>query len=185
MLKRQRPAALAALLAMLSAGTAQAQQEHCATRAEINAALQFALPDVIASVGAACRTTLGDAAFLSTDAPALVQRYRDVRPDPWPQTRSALGKMRNGPIQVGTLPDEVLKPLVAAIIKQEITKAVKPKDCVAIDPIVRLLAPLPPENMAGLLTLIAVRFESGNKDKSKNFFCSADPASVVLPAPKP
>ena len=183
-------AAIVALIAMATAtaGQAQEQQRTCITRDQFRNAALFVLPDVIEGIGEVCRPALGATGNLTSEGPALIARYRALQPQAWVSARGALALIPNVPAAMRNLPDDALKPFVAGMAKQMIKQAVKPADCSNWDQAVHLLAPLPPENMAGLITVLAEAFDRDTKRKNpKNhgMFCLGEPVSITLPAPKP
>ncbi|WP_353230705.1 hypothetical protein [Novosphingobium sp.] len=183
-------AAFLGIGAMALSTAAQAQQDTCISAAELDSMLRYSLADVIDGAATACRPTLGTAAFLASDGPALIQRYRVAQPEAWPAARHGLMKVTGADGEkdkmaglMSKLPDEALKPFVSGLIKQMVSGAVKPKDCATVDQTVRLLAPLPVENMAGLLTLIVQRVDKPTADKKQRLpLCRIEPVLPGFPA---
>lgn len=182
-----KPVVALALGALLIAGTAQAAVEPCMTNAELDQLLLFSLADVVDGAAGACRPSLAADAFLVSDGPALVQRYRAAQPGAWPMARKAMMKMPGvggdegkGNAMMATLPDDALKPFVSGMVRQMVTTSVKPKDCARVDQVVRLLAPLPAENMAGLFTLIIGMVDHPTPDRKARLpLCPAAPAPAA------
>jgi len=180
--RRYRAAAAAAgLLAMATATTAQAEQTPCVTRAEFGDFVLFVLPDLIDGVVETCRPVLGAEAFIATDGAALAQRYHDAGADSWPNAHKAMLASPTMRKLAGQLPDAALKPLIGAQLKQMITAELKPATCRKIDAFLGQLAPLPPKNMAGLVTLIVVEFSSNKPNNDQLVMFCPKPLTVTLP----
>lgn len=166
------------LLSLAAIGQAQAAAP-CVTDEEFNQLVLYALPDVIDGAAAACRPTLGATGFLGTDGAALIARYRTAQAPAWPVARATMMKLQSSDKSnaamdavVSALPDDAVKPLVSGVVRQLVTKGIKPADCPTFDSAARLLAPLPAENMAGLVTLIVRRTDHPGPDtKSRIPLC--------------
>ncbi|MBH0113385.1 hypothetical protein I5E68_10540 [Novosphingobium sp. YJ-S2-02] len=152
--------ALAAALVPGAAMAAQegAAQQACLSRAEAQALLTYSLPQVIDGAGQRCQASLPANAYLRAHRAELVQRYTGQKPRHWPQARNAFLKLgeradpRMGEI-ARQLPDKSLQPLVDATVSGLVAQTIKPDSCPQIDLAISLLAPLPPENTAGLIAL--------------------------------
>ena len=188
-----RHAGLALALAALTAGTVARAAEPCLTDNEMNQLLLFALPDVLDGANTACKPTLGAGSFLVQDNGGLIGRYRQAQGTAWPVARQAMMKIpgftgEGGKMDklVRSLPDEAVKPMISGIVSQMVAQGVKPADCATIDQAARLLAPLPAENMAGLLTLIVRKVDHSTGDrKSRLPLCTAAPAKPGTPPSSP
>jgi hypothetical protein len=154
---------IAALLAALSFGaanTAQAAQQACLTPSEFTSLSSYALPSAIAGIGQRCAETLPVGAFLKTDGKRLAARYAERKSEAWPGAKVAFLKITSAqnPDMVGILqgtPDNALQPLADSFIESAVVQRLPADRCVAIDRLLRLLAPLPPENTAELIALAA------------------------------
>lgn len=149
-------AALAAFGAVLQA---QAAAQACVTERELTSLVTFALPGLMDSTIKTCQPHLAANGFFATQGPTLLTRYAGGRNAAWPVAKAAMMKL-GGDKDVQTmdmvrsLPDQALQPFAEAMIAQVVSKNIKSDQCVAIERGARLLAPLPPENTAELITFI-------------------------------
>ena len=182
-----------AVVAMLSASAAQAQDASCLTADEARPLFQYALGDAMTGAVQACTPTLGQTSFLATGGSDMIKRYHDAQATAWPVARKAIRKaiLASGShdktdTMLAKLPDEAMQPFVSGMVKQMVGSALKPKDCAKFDEFARLLAPLPPENMAGLITLIVELMNRPKPGQKQDFnLCPTQSVAVALPAPTP
>ena len=180
-----------ALVTMVWAGAVQAHDENCLTPEEAKPLFQYALGDALSGAAQSCTPTLGQASFLATGGADMIKRYRDAQSAAWPVARRAIRKaiLSSGAHDksedlIAKLPDEALQPFVSGMVKQIVASALKPKDCARFDEIAQLLAPLPPENMAGLITLVVELMDRPKPGQKQNLnLCPLQPVTAVLPSP--
>lgn len=154
----------AALLAIVP-GVAQAAAPVCLTRTEATGLVAYSLPQVIRGSGNRCQTTLPAGSFLPANARSMAQRYEAQKAGYWPQAKQAflkVGSARDpGMAQVfRQMPDDLLQQLLDVAVEGIIVQAIPLTSCGTIDTAASLLAPLPPENLAGV---IALAMEVGKK----------------------
>lgn len=149
-------------MAMLAAvpSVAQAAEPPCLTAAEFTALSTYSLPSIIAGTQQRCAATLGPNAWLSRNGAQLSQRYSSAKPAAWPRAKAAFIKLGsasgdNAINAVKSLPDDKLQPIADTLIEGMIGQQIPTNRCATIDRMVRLLAPLPPENTAELIALAA------------------------------
>lgn len=178
--------ALAAAMAAFMPGlAAAADQGACLTRGEAQSLLTYSLPQVIDGAGKRCQASLPATAFLRNHRAELVQRYSGQKTRHWPQAKSAFLKLgssrdpRMGEI-ARQLPDESLQPLVDATVSGLVAQAIKPESCGQINLAFDLLAPLPPENTAGLITLFIEIAASADAAASSRSGKSALPDGLAI-----
>jgi hypothetical protein len=75
---------------------------------------------------------------------------------------------------IAALPEESLRPFVDGLVGQMIAGEIKPDSCGKIERGLELLAPLPPENVAGLFAFIAELTELKNPP-----ICGANPPAAA------
>ena len=156
-----RKIALALLsAALITPAMAQAAEPPCLTAAEFTSLSSYALPSVIKGVAQQCSATLPADAFLRSKGDELSTRYARAKPGAWPGAKAAFLKMSNGTNDqaaqlIRGLPDTTLQPMVDGLIEGMVSQQLRPQRCGTIDRLVRLLAPLPPENTAELIGLAA------------------------------
>jgi hypothetical protein len=162
-------AAAVALIAMPSLAQAQATAS-CMTRAEANALFVSTLPDLLEGVRDKCSATLPPAAFLNAQGPALVGRYRaSVGGGNWALAKSGFIKMTGEKgskdvALIAALPDEALRGLLGTAFAMEVAGDIKVKDCPNIDRFVAALSPLPPSNVAEIITGLIAMAGNGKDD---------------------
>jgi hypothetical protein len=151
---------LAIGLALVPAA-AQAAEPACLTSGEVSAMVSYALPSALDGVSQRCSAALPADAFLRAGGPALAARYTAARPTVWPVAKAAFLKLgSSSDAEAGKLltllPDEAIQQLVDTTLKAKVADSLPLTRCTVVDRVVKLLAPLPPDNMAELLAL-AVR----------------------------
>lgn len=152
----------AAVLALLSAGEAQAAQaKQCLTRAEVQGLVRYFLPTVLDTAIQTCSGQLPATGFLRTQGPRLVTELNAGRAAAWPMARQAFNKIgaEDGD-DMSKMPDELVQPLFDEAIGGMLGQEIKAKDCKNIDRILAPLAPLPAQNMAdfiGEVFIVAMR----------------------------
>lgn len=175
----QFAAALAAL-AVPGAATAQAAKQ-CLTPKEAQSLISFALPDIITSVGAKCAPSLGPDGYLTRSGKDLSDRYRAAAAPGWPSAKQALRKFIGNDVEfLGAMPDEALKGFFGAGVSTAIVKDVKPEQCGDIDRVLKLLSPLPAENMS---QLVGILLEIGARPKAQAAAAKMKAPFTICPAP--
>lgn len=191
------------LLALGSATAARAASDACLTPSDLDAVFAYALPTVIDAAGQTCRPVLPPGGYLATQGLDLAARYRSGQPAAWPLAKAAVLKVGIGALTgkggagglgkfAALLPDGALQGFASGFVNQMVIQAVHPVDCPDIEFALHMIAPLPPENAAGLITLVVERLErrhaetrpSGqNHDRRPDLpLCPAQPVSPALPA---
>jgi hypothetical protein len=164
------------LLALGSATTARAAQDACLTPSDLDSIFAYALPTVIDAAQQACRPVLSPDGFLATQGSDLAARYRLGQAAAWPQAKAALLKVGVGALTghggglgkfATLLPDGALQGFATGFVSQFVVQAVHPGDCPDIEYALRMIAPLPPENAAGLITLVVGRLERHRADSKQ------------------
>ena len=164
--------ASAALLAL--PGAVHAAEPPCLTRAEFSGLAAYALPSVMRGANARCEPALGPGAYLSTKGDRLVERYEARKDANWPMAKAAFLKIdgkgtdkTNGILKL--LPDDTQQEMFDQILEALVVQEIPTEQCGTIDEFARLLAPLPAQNMAELLTLIvALAGKPGKKAGGKS-----------------
>lgn len=152
--------------ALLAApGIAQAAEPPCLTNAEFSSLASFALPSVITGTTQRCSASLGPNAYLPRSGAQLAQRYAENKTASWPAARSAFLKLSGGNGDAAKLlrdlPDASLQGMLDSVLQGMVSQQIPVERCGTIDQVVRLLAPLPPGNMAELVSVVV---SLGSKD---------------------
>lgn len=150
--------AVALLLAIPA--VAQAAEPACLTAAEFTSLASYTMPSIISGTSQRCATTLGPDAYLRKNGSDLAARYAVRKPAHWPGAKSAFFKLSStagsdAEKLLGGMPDASLQPMLDAMMEGMVAQQIPLERCGTIDRMVRLLAPLPPENSAELIALAA------------------------------
>jgi hypothetical protein len=164
----KRIAAIAALVALALPAAAQARPDLSPEATQ--AAVRYALPHLLAGVRSSCGPKLSQSGYLAKNGAALFDRFAYGSEAAWPAARDALmalGGEKNADMakMLGQMPDAALKPFVDATISSMVATKLKVEDCDEIERGLELLAPLPPENIAGLAGFLLEMADRGKKAK--------------------
>lgn len=152
---------IAAIALALTPIAAQAAAPPCLTPPEFTALSSYALPSIITGTAERCATTLPADAWLRRNGSQLAARYAAGKPAAWPTAKAAFLKIGGTTANADagnllkSLPDSSLQPMVDALISGVVGQQLPTDRCDAINRLVQLLAPLPPENTAELIALAA------------------------------
>ncbi len=150
-------AALASALLAVVPGIAQAQGPACLNAKEFSSLAAYALPSAITGATKRCTSTLSAGSFLKADGQALADRYASRKTANWPDAKVAFFKISGEKPETAqllrSLPDDSLREMIDVILEGMVSQEIPLNKCGTIDNYVRLLAPLPPENMAELIAL--------------------------------
>lgn len=156
----RRSIRFAALLLATVPGIAQAAEPPCLTEAEFASLAGYALPSVIKGTAARCSAALPANAFLKTGGNELSIRYAGQKARHWPAAKEAFLKLsasKNADTDklFRGMPDASLQGIIDAMMEGMVSQQIPVDRCGAIDRLVWLLSPLPPENTAELIALAA------------------------------
>ena len=163
----------ALMLASLSTQAVAQTAPVCLTEPEMRSLIIYALPEVVDQLGKACTPSLPSAAYLVRSRAGLVTRYSAAAAPEASAARQAFFKVAGlGSGKFDALDDKAVHDLIGIGIASSLQKGINPGSCRVINDVLEQLAPLPPQNMAALISL-ALR-EVGNKpgagDKTNNPF---------------
>lgn len=168
-------AAIALTMTTAGVGAAAEPIRVCVTPGEASSVLLILAPEAVAAVGTICAQALPSTALLRQPGGNFLARYRSEADAAWPRARGAFDKLVGG--GSGLFDADQLRPLLRAVVLPLLVGQIQPRDCVPIDHIVTLLAPLPPASVVDLL----VTFIQIDNDKRAR---SGRPAGLpVCPAP--
>ena len=152
---------VAAAAVPAQAAVAQAAQAQCLSPVEVRALATFAMPSVLTGLINHCAPEIGTAGFMSTQGGSLVASYAAHKESAWPTARKAFFRIAGSKSDtseatdmMAMMPDAELQPFVEGMIGGMVGSKLKPGQCVIADKMMRLLAPLPPENTSELLGTI-------------------------------
>lgn len=179
--KKMHALAVAAVAVAIPAAATAQTAKQCLTPKEAQGLISFALPDIITSISSKCAPTLGPDGYLTRSGKDMADRYRAAAVPSWPSAKLALRKFVGSEIEfMDAMPDEALKGFFGAGVSTAIVKDVKPDQCNDIDRVMRLLAPLPPENMSQLVGIV---LEIGARPKAQAAAAKTNAPFSICPAP--
>lgn len=149
---------------MVAAQPAMAQQAGCISADEMNAAARFLVPTLVDGVTKKCTPVLGPESYLSTQGDAFSQRFMPQKGDD-ALLASLLPKLDKKGTMKG-VDIAMLKAVAGVEIAKGMAKDLKPDACAPIDKVLKLMDPLPPENLVGLIAVILQQVEQDKKRKS-------------------
>lgn len=163
---RNRMAAMCgAAVLVLTPSMASAQE--CLQQSEVSAMAIYAMPGVVQGVNARCAARLSPGGFLAQGGgAALSDRYARLQASVWPNARAGLVKVAaarslneagNADVMamISNLPDQAVRPLIDALIVQELSPQIDLEQCGRVELLLQALSRVEPEIAGTLLGLIA------------------------------
>jgi hypothetical protein len=152
-----------------------AAAQDCLTETEVSAMAVYAMPGLVQGVQLRCAGHLAADGFITRGGATLSARYVRLQPTEWPQAKSGLlkiaarkaSKAASGPSakarsgnadmmqMIASLPDGAVRPLVDALIVQEVAPQIDVKQCGKIELLMQALSGIDPAVAGTLLGLIA------------------------------
>ena len=165
-----------ALSALPAQAVAQTSKSPCLTQGEVRALTTFAMPSLLGGLIDHCGPQVGVNGFMPTQGRSLVATYAARKDAAWPTARKAFFRIAGGKDDdkqvtqaMQGMPDAALQPFVESMISGMVGGQLKPGQCVIADKLMRLLAPLPPENTTELLGTIFELADNGKKPSPGGF----------------
>jgi len=193
-----RNTVLIALLAGLAGGPALAKERvetvetrperlgtgSCVTGEEVEALALVMMPEALTAVAQACTASLPESALLRRTGAQIFERYRALSAPSMARAQQAFAKISGSKAKdVSEIGMETMKAMVVPML----TEAIEPKDCTAINHMIELLEPLPPENMAGMISTIlqlVARKEADNRQKIETTGPETKSSPDICPFPE-
>lgn len=148
---------LAAAVCMFAASTtamAQTPQPRpCITPAENEALVAYVMPDLIDALESRCASSLPSRTFLGTRSAALQKKLEPQADRAWPRARNAAQRFAGTRLPADTRFESVAKAALAPAAATLIARGFDGDQCRMADRLLAELAPLPPENLAGVMAL--------------------------------
>lgn len=172
-----------ALAALASAQGAQAQQA-CVAPQDLSDTITYVMPIVYDTIRGKCAAQFRASTFMRNDGDAFVDQFRARQDEAWPGALRLLkvfmaqrsGSEDQTAAMIASLPEESLRPFVDGIVGVVITERLgadfKPETCHDVAEAMELIAPLPVENISGLVTFLA---RQADLDEPK--ICPAKPVT--------
>ena len=166
MISARRLAALAGALALAAQPTlASAQSSACVTEAEVSAVAIYSLPGLVQSVRLRCNGELSPNGYLARRGDSLIARYAALQNGAWPRAKAGMLKVlsRQGSASqsrqtldmAANLPDSAVRPLVDALIVQELSPKIEIDHCRRIERLIEVASPIDPEIAGTMLGVVA------------------------------
>jgi hypothetical protein len=166
---------VAALLALLASGSAQAQSaQSCVMPTEAEALVLFVAPELIRQAGTRCATALPPTALIRRTSGPFIARYEAETDTAWPQAKAALSRL-TAPQAIQLLDSSFAAPLVASLIAPMVVGNIDAADCPRIERAATLVQSLPPRNVAGLIVLFAQIDADSPRPQMRLPLCTARP----------
>lgn len=154
-----------ALGALASAQTAQAQQS-CVAPADLSDTIIYAMPIAYDASLQACTKQFSMDGYMQNGGADFVEQFRAQQDAAWPgmfrlikvfmsEGGKAKSKSADMSAMLSALPEDAIRPFIDAIVAQKIAEEIKPQSCETIERTAELLSPLPADNIAQLVTLLA------------------------------
>lgn len=155
--------AAAAAAALVFHPVVAAAQQTCVTEDEVSAIAIYSVPSLVQAVRLRCGAELTASGYLARRGDSLVARYSALQPKVWPDAKSGLLKILAAKSGQGgqnlsilaNLPDNTVRPLVDALIVQELSPKIAVKNCSRIERAIQVSAPIDPEVAGTLLGVVA------------------------------
>lgn len=136
----------AAWAAMLGMSAQAASPRACLTETDVANVSLVILPEAMQAVGTTCATALPPGATIFQPNGTMLQKYHAEAERALPAAKMALEKL-GGPH--GEISHEL-----TMIVVDKIIKTIKPQDCALVNRIATSLEPLPPRNLADILSVV-------------------------------
>jgi hypothetical protein len=179
MISMRRFTAIAAALLLAAPGMAQAAEPPCLTAREFASLAGYTLPSIITGTTQRCASTLSPDAYLRRSGGDLSTRYAARKASDWPGAKSAFLKLSasgnaDANKLIGGMPDASLQQMLDGMMAGMIGQQIPLERCGTIDNLIRLLAPLPPQNTAELIAVaVGLTSKSGRTKVGPINLCQA------------
>ena len=154
LVSRMRLAAAAAAAVVFQPIAASAQPA-CITEDEVSAVAIYSVPSILQAIRLKCGPQLSSSGYLAREGAQLSGRYAALQARVWPRAKSGMLKVlanqtSNSQAQqtndmISTLPDNAVRPLVDALIVQEVSGKIATRQCTRIEWVVEAIAPIDPQ----------------------------------------
>ena len=157
--------AAAAAAALAVQPTVAAAQQSCLTEVEVSAIAVYSLPSLVHSVRVRCNGQLAPSGYLARRGDSLIARYAALQNGAWPRAKSGMlkvmsrksgaGQNRQSLDMIANLPDDAVRPLVDALIVQELSPKIDVDHCGRIERLIEIASPIDPEIAGSVLGAVA------------------------------
>jgi hypothetical protein len=150
---------LAAIALTTAPALAQAAEPPCLTPAEFTALSTYALPSVVTGATERCAATLPANAWLPKNGKQLSARYARSQSASWPTAKAAFLKLSGAAGNpeasnvLKSMPEASQRQMADGFISGIVGQQLPTERCTAVDSLLRLLSPLPPQNTAEIIAV--------------------------------
>lgn len=143
--------------------SAQALEGSCITEAEIGSMAVYSLPNLVQSMQLRCSARLSPGGFLAREGDRFAGRYISLQDAAWPAAKSGFLKFASSKASsqadkldiLATLPDNTVRPLIDALMVQELSGKIATKDCRKFERVMEVLAPIDPKLTGDVVGIVA------------------------------
>ncbi|MBD59314.1 MAG: hypothetical protein CL808_04235 [Citromicrobium sp.] len=153
MIRKFSPTYSLAACLLTASTTAHAETRPCITPEENEAVVAYVMPDLIGALKTRCGPSLARGAFLTTRSAALQRKLEPQSDRAWPRARNAAQRFAGTSLPVEGRFEGVAKAALAPAAALAIAQGFDAEQCRIADRLLAELAPLPPENLAGVMAL--------------------------------
>jgi hypothetical protein len=141
---------------------ASAQEGACISEEEVSSMAIYAMPGLVQSMHITCGASLAPDGFLATEGDSMAGRYAALQDAAWPQAKSGImkfagarAKKKSAELDIlAQLPDNAVRPLLEAMLVQEVSAKIAQKDCRKAERAMEAIAPIEPETAGNLIGVV-------------------------------
>lgn len=161
---------LHSLVALAAAGALVSTQAHAQTQAakaclserEVAQMAIYAVPSIVEGVRGKCGNALSRSGFLASKGTDFAAKYAALQNETWPVAKAGIlkfvggksAKDRESIAMFATLPDNAVRPLVDAMIAQQIGEAIKPANCGNVERGMQLASVMSPRDSGAMIAFV-------------------------------
>jgi hypothetical protein len=166
------------LVLPVQAATLPSKSVSCVTEPELRAGLAFAMQEVMVTVSSRCGPNLSETSYLRSKGSQLVARYADTASNSAEVLNSLIKRL--GPkLKIADGDPVAMKGMVSTLIATGLGKMLSDKSCEDVDQALRLLDPMPAENIIGLFVFAAQKADESNRLKAKRSGATVSKRSII------
>jgi hypothetical protein len=180
----QTYALIAAMASLPVAASAQAVPDKCITRSELSSGIAYVMPMLMNAAKGACEANLPKDSFLMADNNEMMAKYKAYG-DANKSAAMALIPKFGGDLKLEGMDakssTDMFEIMIPIVIEDSLKKELKPENCTVINDAIAQLAPLPPENFARFVQVIAVAVMEDDAKKPASGLVTEKAISVYMP----
>jgi hypothetical protein len=154
-------AAVASLLPVQAHAQVQAAKA-CLSEREVAQMAIYSVPSIVEGVRGKCSKTLSKSGFLASKGGEFAAKYAALQNETWPVAKAGILKFVGGKsakdkesiAMFASLPDNAVRPLVDAMIAQQIGEAIKPANCTNVERGMQLASVMSPRDSGAMIAFV-------------------------------